>query len=299
MTNIAQEQNTPEHIRLLVAQAELYSGAKRIRTARLFVSAVLAVAAPPITLLVPHSDVVLAGLGFVWLLATYFPFRGLQQEKVTQAAKVQEQFDTTLFGLPWNTVLAGQHVKPEVVFEAERVSHEDPQRFQNWYSDPGALPYPLAVLLCQRANAIWDWRLRRHYAARVAWLIGAVLVVDVLMGLFMRQSLSAFLFGLLIPTVPVLQQGIETVLAHRESAAEKEELAERIADLWEISLRDPDVVNREQLRQIQDRIYILRKSGPLVPDRWYKWLQKHYQADMDKTAQELKAQAERILAERQ
>lgn len=295
MTNIAQAQNTPEHLRLLVAQAELYSEAKRIRIARLFISVVLAVAAPPITLLVPHSDVVLAGVGFLWMLATYFPFRGLQQEKVTRAAKIQEQFDTELFGLPWNTMLAGQHVKPEVIFEAERVSHEDPQRFHNWYSDPGTLPYPLAVLLCQRANAVWDWRLRRHYATRVAWLIGAVLVADVLIGLLVRQSLDAFLFGLLIPTVPALQQGIETVLAHRESAAEKEELAERITDLWEVSLRDPDVVTREQLRQIQDRIYILRKEGPLVPDRWYKWLQKHYQADMDRTAQELRTEAERAL----
>lgn len=295
MTTIAQQQNTSEMLRLLVAQAKLYSQAKRIRIARLFVSVVLAVAAPPITLLVLHSDVILAAVGFIWMLATYFTLRGLQQEKVTQAAKVQEQFDTTLFGLPWNSMLVGQHVKPEVIFEAERVSHEDRERFRNWYSDPGALPYPLAVLLCQRANAVWDWRLRRHYAARVAWLIGAVLGADLLIGLLMRQSLSAFLFGLLIPTVPALQQGIETVLAHRESAAEKEELAERITDLWEVSLRDPDVVTQEQLRQIQDRIYNLRKSGPLVPDRWYKWLQKHYQEDMDQSAQELRERAEAAL----
>ncbi len=295
MTKIAERQNTPESIRLLVAQAKLYTEAKRIRLLRLFVSAALAAAAPVITLLVPGSDVWLAGIGFVWILVTYFPFRGLQMEKTKQAATIQEQLDTTLFPLPWNTVLAGAHVKPEIIYQAERTSKENPERFRNWYSDPGDLPYSLAVLLCQRANTVWDWRLRRHYAAGVAWLVVIVLLTDILIGLLMRQSLSTFLLGLLVPTLPALQQGVETVLSHRESAAEKEELAQRVEALWEIGVHDPDVVTQAQLRQIQDRIYALRRDGPLVPDRWYKWLHKHYQADMDKTAQELKAQAEGAL----
>ncbi|MGB8347656.1 MAG: S-4TM family putative pore-forming effector [Ktedonobacteraceae bacterium] len=295
MTKIAEQQNMPESIRLLVAQARLYTEAKRIRLLRLFVSAALAAAAPIITLFVPHSDVWLAGAGFVWMLTTYFPFRGRQLEKTKQAATIQEQLDTTLFTLPWNEVLVGSHVKPEIIYQAERTSKENSERFRNWYSDPGDLPYSLAVLLCQRANTVWDWRLRRHYAAGAAWLVAIVLLIDFLIGLLMRQSLSAFLFGLLIPTLPALQQGVETVLSHRESAAEKEELAQRIEALWEIGVRDPDVVRQDQLRQIQDRIYVLRKDGPLVPDRWYKWLQKNYQADMDKTVQELKAQAEEAI----
>ena len=71
MTKIAEQQNTPESIRLLVAQARLYTEAKRIRLLRLFVSAALAAAAPVITLLVAGSDVWLAGIGFVWILVTY------------------------------------------------------------------------------------------------------------------------------------------------------------------------------------------------------------------------------------
>ena len=48
---------------------------------------------------------------------------------------------------------------------------------------------------------------------------------------------------------------------------------------------------------IQDRIYALRKDGPLIPDRWYEWLKKDYQADMDATAQELRSKAETALAQ--
>lgn len=57
------------------------------------------------------------------------------------------------------------------------------------------------------------WRLRRRYAAGVAWLVAIVLFIDFVIGLLMRQSLSTFLFGLLIPTLPALQQGVETLLA--------------------------------------------------------------------------------------
>lgn len=295
MAHMVEQQNSPESIRLLVAQAHLYSEAKRIRLFRLGVSVALAIAAPVVVLFVPHSDQVMAAVGFLWGLLTYFPFRWLQLDKTRQAATVQEQLDTALFGLPWNTVLVGGRVKPEIIYEAERKSREDRARFQNWYPDPDSLPYPLDVLLCQRANTVWDWRLRRHYAARVAWLIAGIVLVDAAISLLLHQSFASFLLSLLIPTAPALQQLGETFIAHRESAGEKEELAHRIQDLWDVALREPDAVTRDQCRQIQDRIFSLRNDGPLVPDRWYKWLRKSYQADMDATAAELRERAEEAL----
>jgi SMODS-associating 4TM effector domain len=117
----------------------------------------------------------------------------------------------------------------------------------------------------------------------------------VAISLIPHQSIATFLLSLLISTAPALQHLGETYIAHRESAAEKDELAHRIEDLWDIALREPGSVTRDQCRQIQDRIFSLRKDGPLVPDRWYKWLQKNYQTDMDKTAEELRAQAEKTL----
>jgi hypothetical protein len=295
MSRIAEQQNTPENIRLLVAQAELYSEAKRIRLLRLGVSILLAVTAPIVALFVPHSDQGMAAIGFLWGLLTYFPFRWVQLAKTRQAATVQEQLDTTLFDLPWNNVLAGSRVKPELIYQADRASKEDRSRFRDWYSNPGSLPYPLDVLLCQRASTVWDWRLRRHYAGRVAWIIAGIILADAAIALFLHLSFAGFLLSLLIPTAPALQQLGETYLAHRESAGEKEELAHRIEDLWEVALREPEAVTRDQCRQIQDRIYSLRKDGPLVPDRWYKWLKKSYQADMDATAEELRTQAEKTL----
>lgn len=64
-----------------------------------------------------------------------------------------------------------------------------------------------------------------------------------------------------------------------------------------MALLEPDAVTRDQCRQIQDRIFSLRKDGPLVPDRWYKWLKKNYQADMDATAVELRTQAEKAIGQ--
>lgn len=278
-----------------MAQAKLYSDAKLIRMGRLLVSIILAALAPVLALFVPEAKPTIAIIGGVWALLTYFPFRTLQKQKVKQAATVQEQLDIELFDLPWNQVLVGNKVAPEIIHSTERASKENRERFRNWYSDTGSIPYPLDVLLCQRANTVWDWRLRRHYAARIGWLTGAVLAVDVIVSLLLKQSFSDFLLSLFIPTLPVLTQGVENFLAHRESAAEKEELAHRIGALWDIGMREPEAVTREQCRQIQDRIYALRKDGPLVPDKWYHWLKKDYQLDMDITAQDLRAKAEKTL----
>jgi len=298
MFQIAEQQNTPENIRLLVAQARLYTEAKRIRLLRVVVSVILAAIAPVLAMLVPQSAWVMAALGGAWTLLTYFPFRGLQREKIRQAATIQEQFDVGLFNLPWNEVLVGSRVEPEIIHAAERSFREDTTRFRDWYSDTGSLPDPLNVLLCQRANIVWDWRLRRKYAASVAWLIAALLVVDVGIALVLQQSLLDFLLSLFFPSLPALVQGLETFLAHRETAAEKEELSHRIQALWDSGLREPQAVTRDQCRQIQDRIYALRKDGPLVPDRWYHWLRNNYQADMDATADQLRTQGEQVLVGR-
>ncbi len=134
MAHIAVEQNAPDRIRLLVAQAQLYTEAKRIRLVRLGVSTLLAATAPIVALFLPHSEQAMAAFGFLWGLLTYFPFRWLQKDKTRQAATVQEQLDTTLFDLPWNNVLAGSRVKPEIIYQAERASKEDRARFRNWYA---------------------------------------------------------------------------------------------------------------------------------------------------------------------
>ena len=206
MTSIAQEQNTDDSLRLLIAQARLYSEAKRIVLFRIVVAAVLAVLAPIVAVVKPDAEVFMAVVGGIWTLITYLPFRGMQREKVGQAATIQEQIDTHLFNLSWNDALVRSPVRPELIRAAARHSKEDPARFRDWYSDTGSLPYPLDVLVCQRQNSVWDWRLQSHYAAGVVWIGAGVLAVDVVVGLVLHQYLSDFLLSLFIPTLPVFSR---------------------------------------------------------------------------------------------
>ncbi len=295
MSKIAEKQNTPEILRRLAAQSKLYSDAKLMQTGRLYISVALATAAPILVLFLPNSQNAMALVGGGWALITSIPFRNIQREKTRQAANIQELIDTELFDLRWNQVLAGSPIEPELINAAARSSKRKPESIRDWYSNTGALPYPLDVLLCQRSNVVWDWRLRRHFSAGVACLTGLVLIIDVAIALWLKQSLIKFLLSLFLPTLPVVMQGIETFLGHRETAAEKEELSHRIEGLWDIGLKELTAVPVEQLRQIQDRIYTLRKDGPLVPDSWYEWLKRGYQSDMDTSTHELSAQAERAL----
>ena len=292
MTSIAQEQNTDDNLRLLIAQARLYSEAKRIVLFRIFVAALLAILAPIVAVVKPDAEVFMAVVGAIWTLITYLPFRGVQREKVRQAATIQEQFDTHLFNLSWNEALVISPVRPELIRAAARRSKENPARFRDWYSDTGSLPYPLDILACQRQNSVWDWRLQSHYAAGVVWIGAGVLAVDVVLGLVLHQYLSNFLLSLFIPTLPVFSQAVETAIAHWEIAKDKEDTAFYIEGIWQERLRHAELVSRERCRQIQDKLFILRRDGPLVPDIWYRWLRHHYQAEADSAVEELRKQVE-------
>lgn len=292
MASIALEQNSDDNIQLLVAQVRLYTEAKRIQLLRLFCAALLAVLAPIIAVVKPDATVFMAVAGGIWTLVTYLPLRGAQREKVRQAATIQEQFDTHLFHLPWNGELVGPPIRPELVHAAARRSKEDPERFRDWYSDTGSLPYPLDVLLCQRQNSVWDWRLQSHYAAGVAWIGAGVLAVDVVVGLVLHQYLSDFLLSLFIPSLPVLVQTVDAALAHKEHAKDKEQTALQIQVAWQAGLQRRDTVTLDRCRRLQDRLFALRRDGPLVPDVWYRWLRHHYQADADAAAAAMRGQAE-------
>jgi hypothetical protein len=100
------------------------------------------------------------------------------------------------------------------------------------------------------------------------------------------------LLSLFIPTLPVLSQAVEIALVHREAAKDKHETAFQIEELWQAGLQHQEAVTSERCRQIQDRLFILRRDGPLVPNMWYWWLRRHYQAEADAAVAELRRQAE-------
>ena len=159
------------------------------------------------------------------------------------------------------------------------------------------MPYPLDVLLCQRSNLVWDWRLRRHYAWVVSILTVFLFGLGIALAILTNMTVLDYLLALLVPSLPALLNGIEVAKAHFNIAEEKERIEKRVSAFWRSGLSDPSSVTREQCRDVQDCIYILRNKRPLVPDRWYDWLRDRYQIDMRSAVAELKSAAEQALGE--
>jgi len=293
--SIFEHQNSPAKLKLLAAQRHFYTQAKHLQRWRVLGTIGLAAIAPLIYYLLPESRMILAIIGGVWLIVSRFVLEDIEAKKIKQAATVQEQFDVGLFSLPWNEVLVGDRVSPELINSAAADFKGDTEKLKDWYADTGNIPYPLDVLLCQRSNLVWDWRLRRHYALIVSILTALLFGLGIALAISTNLTLLDYLLALLIPSLAALLNGVEVAKAHFKIAEEKERIEKKISAFWRSGLNNPSSITREQCRDVQDCIYTLRSKRPLVPDRWYAWLRDRYQIDMQSAVAQLKSAAEQTL----
>jgi len=289
--DIAQQQTTVENIRLLAAQRHIYSTVKHLSRAHTIGVLALELVAPWLLLFRPDSKTVLELVGVVTAVVSRLVLGRIESERIRRAATIQEQFDVGLFGVPWNGTLVGRKVSPELIYAADRAFTGDRRALKDWYADVSGVPSPLDVLLCQRSNLVWGWRLQRSYA----WVFNVVtfgyLCVGLLLGIVTHQSLGEYIAALVAPSLPALIESIEIAREHTEVAAGKEKLAEEVNALWEAGLVNPAVVSHEACRRVQDYIFTKRSRGPQVPDWWYHLWRKRYEVDMRAAVDELRAQA--------
>jgi len=289
------KQNSPKNIKLLTAQRHLYQQAKTLQRWRTIGTVGLAAIAPFVMFVFPQSKTIMGMAGGLWLLISKLIFEDIEAGKIKTAAIIQEQFDTILFDLPWNSAISGNKVEPEIISSAARTIKGEKAELENWYSDTGNIPYPGDVILCQRAGLVWDWRLRQYYA----WVIGAMtaflFIFGIVLALITNQTVIDYFLALFLPSLSALLKGIEITRKHNKIAGEKLKLEKRILTIWTTFLNDQDSVTKEHCRQIQDGIFILRSQGPLVPDKWYEWLKNRYQIDMESAVLELVKEADAVL----
>jgi len=285
--DIAQEQNTPESLRLLAAQKRLYSQAKRIHFVRIVAVLLLELAAPLVVLTKPDWKEGLELIGALLTLISALVLNGIETGRVKQAAVVQEQLDVHLFRLPWNKMLVGREVAPESIIRAASEYRGGDAKIRDWYPDPGGSAYPKDVLLCQRTNLVWGVRLQSLYAYTLLVITAGYLLFGLVIG--RSERLLEYMVAILVPALPALLEAIDTYKRHTESAREKAELLARVEDLLQDKSKTTSLAQTiDECRRIQDSIYILRSTRPLVPDWWYELWRKKFDMDARAAVQDLK-----------
>jgi len=297
MNAIPGTQNTPRHLEQLAAQRELYSEAKIIQAVEM-ISALL----PPLLLLFAlligeRLYVYAALLGCILAVLDVALWSPLQKKKRQAAAIIQELFDCEVFGMPWNSVEAGQRPTPELVAKyAEKYNKKvhKGSPIDKWYSpDIGALPLPLARVACQRSNIVWDLELRRRYVFRIAFLLSFLTVGVVVLALVRGLTVEGFLLSIVLPLVPAYVVGLQQIFDQREAMVRLDRLLDHATRLWDNALEREvsEATLDQESRRLQDQIFSHRAQTPTIFDWIYKRLRGEQERLMYKGIEDLVEEA--------
>jgi len=273
-------QNIAKNINLIAAQRYLYSRAKKMRTIRVVGSLLVAlIIAPLIIVFVPKFTVGLGIFSSIWLVVMFL-LSHFENRTIRSAATIQEQFDSTVFRLDWNEFLVGTKVSTEIVMNAKRKYKGDLTELEDWYGKLNDIPHVIGVLVCQRSNLVWDWRLRRYFSWSIIVSLLVLIGLDISIGYYTGITTKDLILALILPSLPAIIIGVRESKEHFEIANAKEALEGRLSKLLDGAIDQHDQVDNTQLRQIQDKIYDLRKKAALIPDWWNDMLENQFEQDM-------------------
>ena len=283
--DIPQRQNRPELIDKIAASSRAYGVVKMISQWQSVLALSAAVLGPFVAVAYPGAKgwaALYAGLVLVIDLVFLEPAVRRHQEL---GAKIQEAFDTELFGLPWNSHRCQAKPDPEVIINlaAKFKKREKTDRLMNWYPvAAGSVPIEYGRLVCQRANMRWDAALRRYYCLFFIVLLVLMVVVSCAVALYLKLEASEIAISLVLPILPAALKILRECQKHQDSATVSERTKSMLESIWNRALNEPVSPEqfREESRRLQDELYDRRKGSPTVPQSLYFWLKPDYERDM-------------------
>lgn len=299
--DIPTRQASDENRGLLRARHRNYRAAKVTQGLLVLVSILLPVIGLWIGPQVPEIRAYLALASLILLVMDTALFDRIQKDRLKCGAKLQEMFDTDVFGLPWNRFVTGAPVEHEDVrrLSAKPLSEKREANFQDWYEVCiGRLPLHLARLIGQRTNISYDTRLRRRYGG---WLLTLTLLFGVALlyaGLYKGLLFPDLIMTLVVPFLPVLTWALRERMQQANAATSLTNLNGEWEKIWTKALGGGDeVALTVESRSLQDAIYQHRERSPLVFDWVYSVFRSANEDEAHHAAEELVRKAEKAMGE--
>jgi len=284
-----ERQNEPKHLDYLSAQRNLYRKAKRTTAIQILLSGPLIVCISIAVLILNNKDIsqlvgfqqvdiswVSAFTGVVVALVDVLIITDIVNSLKEKAATIQELFDTSVFGLPWNNVAAGSMPDYEEVNKYSRTIRESPEEFsklKNWYSIKlDNLPIEVSIIICQRSNLCWDSELRNYFSKLMGAIALFVIFFLTAIGLYEGMTLKKFFLIVLAPSLPIVIFAIRNWIDNKRAISQLKSLKNIVNKSWDnlLTMRESKSKLMERARAVQDQIYINRKSNPLIFDWIYE-----------------------------
>jgi hypothetical protein len=295
--SIPEDQLDSRHVDLLAAQRFLYAQAKELVGLQIILTVPVAIIWGILVAFLPELKAWAAFSSLAVAILDAAVLDALETRLKLKAAKIRELFDCEVLDLQWRDFKVGRRPDPEDIEEAARRfkrKHGDVEKLKNWYpASVGQPPLHLGRVVCQRSNVWWRSKLHERYAVSVIVGLSILAVLMFAIGLVGGMSLEKFVLAVLAPLSPAVLWGIRDCKKQMKASTRSRRLKEHAEDLWEKSLKGDlpvEEIDRES-RELQDELFVSRRDDPLIFDWVYERLRDEFEAQMNKGAEELAAEA--------
>ena len=284
---ILYKQNLDVNIDRLLAQRRLYSNAKIMQYILIAITVIIPVL---IAFITNFSNLRIDDTSWIYTIYAIVVIFGekileifIDRNKKT-AASIQEKFDTNIFDIPENELLNSDFIDHDIVrkySKKDKLNANKISRVTNWYSTRiDCLQTNIAILFCQRMNICYDQNIKKKYNKLLISLSVLTFITLLIISLTNDFSLKKFIIEVILPSIPILNFTYKEINQNIESVDNLQKLREIIENKLS-SLSRNDVIEIEELRNIQDRIFNNRILSPLIPDFIYKILWTELEDEMN------------------
>ena len=279
-----EKQNHPEQIRLLRASSAAYRKAKTGEITITYFIHFLSVAYPISYLFIKDDNVKYALFGCSFLISILIDiFLTSFKGDTSKGAVFKEEFDTTVFNLPWKSTLRKPDHSEVVHFSQQYEGAE----IKDWYSPnlSASIEQNSAIAILQHSNTSWDIELRKIYSK---WLIVFIVSYSVVIcSLFIVLKIDGLTFFLLLYSLHLFFAHFISLIRGHSGVIEKRASISRHLDEL---IRSGRHITTRELRDIQDEIYLTRQEPTKVPDFFFR----RYKDQLNSEAEEYIQEANRI-----
>ena len=288
METLFTRQNENQNIDCLCAQKQLYIEAKKAFMLQIILTV-------PATILLTLVKIM---LGFFQIdISVYVLVYGISLTLIdhllinfiisdlkTNAAKIQELFDCSVYALSWNKIFVGKKPTKETINKYSRIfksSGKPLSKLTDWYPiELGRFPPLKAVVLCQKTNLNYDMAIRARFKKNVLIVAAITLIILILASLLGNISLSNFIAQVALSFLPVFVLTTKIIIDQNKTLKNSEDLRNTIEGL----LENDGEVNLKDIRHIQDKLYYSRKDSALIPEFFYDKIRGELEKEMHHNA---------------
>lgn len=275
--SIVEEQNKEVNIERNAAQRELYSTGKNYLGIAFIISVPLMIA---LSILAWYKGSnyswILVLASFLVLIVNDIFLIPLMKKKRDSAARIQELFDTDVLDMPWND-MAGDKPDPETIkqyADKHLLKPENRRDLLNWYSDVlDSLPLEAGRIISQRSNFSWDSNLRKRYILGLKILAASTLIVVLITCAIMDLTIREQLVTIIASLMPAIVFFTQQIRSHQQAIDSLDQFKTKTEALWK-KVIDSDLPTEIESRQLQDALFNLRRTNPLIFDWIYNYAKK-------------------------